>query len=79
LRSVSGVESVRVDAGADGALLAHLAHPHAESELETQRIAERVAADVARTCVEAGLPIIELGPRIRTLEDLFVELLEGEG
>ena len=64
-----------VDAADDGSLLLHLAHSQGSSDEEGRRIAENVTAALARACVEAGLPVLELGPRNRTLEDLFVDLL----
>jgi ABC-2 type transport system ATP-binding protein len=74
--AVEGLGVTRIDRDATGAVTAHLTHPQGANETETQRSLERVTSDLARRCVEAGLPIFELGPRSRTLEDMFVELLE---
>jgi ABC-2 type transport system ATP-binding protein len=64
-----------VEAGDDGSLLLHLAHVPGTSEHEGRAIAERLTDALAHACVAAGLPVLELGPRNRTLEDLFVDLL----
>jgi ABC-type multidrug transport system ATPase subunit len=63
----------RVEDGADGTVLLHLVHQAADAD--AARAAERVTTALAQACVAAGLPILELGPRTRNLEDLFVDLL----
>jgi len=63
------------EAADDGSLLVRLVHRLGEDDAASRAIAERVTAWLARSCVERGLPVLELGPRRRTLEDLFVDLL----
>jgi ABC-2 type transport system ATP-binding protein len=63
------------EVAADGSRLLHLAHAEGADDDECRRITERVAAALARACVATDLPVLELGPRNRTLEDLFVDLL----
>ncbi len=78
LDGIEGVRSLRIERCADGSLLAHLAHPTGPGEAETRAQLERCASELARACVAAGWPVLEVGPRSRTLEDLFVELLGEE-
>jgi ABC-2 type transport system ATP-binding protein len=69
-----GVTLLATDDGADGSVVLHLRLAGGEegaSDAET----ERVTTALAQACVAAGLPVLELGPRSRTLEDLFVDLL----
>lgn len=61
--------------GEDGTVLLHLLVRDADGEKDPARAAERVTTALAQACVAAGLPVLELGPRSRTLEDLFVDLL----
>jgi ABC-2 type transport system ATP-binding protein len=62
------------DDSADGSVILHLRITGA-TESASDADTERVTAALARACVVAGLPVLELGPRSRTLEDLFVDLL----
>jgi len=78
LRSLADVGQVSVERAEDGTLLAHLVHPLGESGSDTRGILERVTDAIARACVSGGWPVLELGPRSRTLEDLFVDLLERD-
>jgi ABC-type multidrug transport system ATPase subunit len=78
LRGVSELGGISIEQAADQTLVAHLAHPVADSESATGQILEQATAALARACVKAGFPVLELGPRSRTLEDLFVDLLERE-
>ncbi len=75
LATVDGAHTARTEVASDGALLAHLVLRERGDGVATRETAERVTAAVARACVERGLPVLELGPRSRTLEDLFVDLL----
>lgn len=78
LEAVPDARLVRVERAADasdGSVLVHLAHPAGEGEDQARRTAERVTDALARGCVARNLPVLELGPRSRTLEDLFVDLL----
>ncbi|HZR83285.1 MAG TPA: ABC transporter ATP-binding protein [Candidatus Binatia bacterium] len=75
---VRGVGRLAIERADDGTLLAHLAHEQGTSDEETRRVREQVTAELARACIAAGWPLLELGPRSRTLEDLFVDLLERE-
>ena len=61
------------DEGTDGSVVLHLrlAADASANDLQT----ERATTALAQACVAAGLPVLELGPRSRTLEDLFVDLL----
>ncbi len=73
LGSIAALREVRVAAAERGELLVHLLHagggdPAAEGE---------ICAAVAGLAVAEGWPVLELGPRRRTLEDLFAEVLEG--
>jgi ABC-2 type transport system ATP-binding protein len=73
LAAVPGVESVRCEAGDDGRLTVQLGHARVPGE-----DGDRLCAAIAATAVARGWPIFELGPRLRSIEDLFVDLL-GEG
>jgi ABC-2 type transport system ATP-binding protein len=75
LAALPDVRRTASEEGADGSLLVHLVHRLGEGEAESRAIAEAVTSSLARGCVERGLPVLELGPRSRTLEDLFVDLL----
>ncbi|MEW6268975.1 MAG: ABC transporter ATP-binding protein [Thermodesulfobacteriota bacterium] len=75
LSRVAEAEETRRDRASDGSVLLHLSHPARDGDEASRRTAERVTSALARACVEAGLPVLELGPRSRTLEDLFVDLL----
>jgi ABC-2 type transport system ATP-binding protein len=77
LGAIDGIESVRCEVVDEGRLSVRLAHaPFAES---VDR-ADGLCAAVAAEAVARGWPVLELGPRLRTLEDLFVDLLgEKEG
>ena len=61
------------DEGTDGSVVLHLRI--AGGEPASDALTERVTTALAEACVAAGLPVLELGPRSRTLEDLFVDLL----
>jgi hypothetical protein len=65
----------RSDAAPDGSVLLHLSVPAGEDDEQSRQTAESATAALARACVEDGLPVLELGPRSRSLEDLFVDLL----
>lgn len=62
------------DEGDDGSVVLHL-RVASPGDGEDDARTERVTSALARACVAAGLPVLELGPRSRTLEDLFVDLL----
>jgi ABC-2 type transport system ATP-binding protein len=74
LAQVDGVILHATDEGTDGSVVLHL-HLAEAGEPASDAETERVTAALARACVAAGLPVLELGPRSRTLEDLFVDLL----
>ena len=61
------------DEGTDGSVVLHLRI--AGGEPASDALTERVTTALAEACVAAGLPVLELGPRSRALEDLFVDLL----
>jgi ABC-2 type transport system ATP-binding protein len=72
---------VELERDEDGALVVHLARTDAFAAQRASGLSavdESLAAELARACVGAGLPVIELGPRNRSLEDLFIELLDGK-
>jgi len=75
LAPLADVELTRTEDAPDGTVLLHLSHPLGATDDGSRHVAERVTAELARACVAAGLPVLELGPRSRTLEDLFVDLL----
>ncbi|HEY8515046.1 MAG TPA: ABC transporter ATP-binding protein [Candidatus Binatia bacterium] len=75
LAAVPEAQETRRDRTPDGSVLLHLLHPGRDGDEESRRSAERVTDALARACVADGLPVLELGPRTRTLEDLFVDLL----
>jgi ABC-2 type transport system ATP-binding protein len=78
LGAFRGIERVAVETGEDGVLIARLAHEHGATDEASRRVQEAIATELARACVAAGWPVLEIGPRSRTLEDLFVELLESD-
>jgi len=63
--------------GADGTVLLHLVLAPGADDAASARAAEAATTALAQACVAHGLPVLELGPRTRTLEDLFVDLLGG--
>lgn len=74
LESIESLREVRFVAAERGEILVHLVHGgggDAAAEGE-------ICAAVAGLAVAEGWPVLELGPRRRTLEDLFAEVLEGE-
>jgi ABC-2 type transport system ATP-binding protein len=74
LGALAGIESVRCELGQDGRLSVQLTHaPFADVDR-----AEDLCAAIAAAAVACGWPVLELGPRLRTLEDLFVDLLGEE-
>jgi len=75
LAAVPGAALTRTESAPDGTVLLHLTHPQGASDDESSAIAEQVTTALAGACVAARLPVLELGPRSRTLEDLFVDLL----
>jgi len=76
VESVPEVALHATDEGADGSVVLHLRLAAAtEPRIEDDARTEQVTTALARACVAAGLPVLELGPRSRTLEDLFVDLL----
>jgi ABC-2 type transport system ATP-binding protein len=75
LAGVPDVALHAADEGADGSVVLHLrvvGRPDADAD---DARTERATTALAQACVAAGLPVLELGPRSRTLEDLFVDLL----
>ena len=60
--------------GSDGSVVLHLRVGGPGGTVDDART-ERITTALAQACVGAGLPVLELGPRSRTLEDLFVDLL----
>jgi len=74
LAAVPGAVLRRAEEGADGTVLLHLVLAP-DADADDPRAAEAATTALARACVAAGLPVLELGPRSRTLEDLFVDLL----
>jgi ABC-2 type transport system ATP-binding protein len=76
LGALEGVATVRSEAAPEGDVVVHLTHGlGADAPPE---VATRLCAAIAREAVAAGWPVHELGPRLRTLEDLFVTLLGEE-
>lgn len=76
LGAIDGVAAVRCEPEPDGDLTVHVTHGRgADAGPET---AAQLCAAIAREAVAAGWPVHELGPRLRTLEDLFVTLLGEE-
>ncbi|MEY4948196.1 MAG: putative transporter ATP-binding protein YxlF [Pseudomonadota bacterium] len=76
---LAGLSDLRVrgiESDGRGGLLARLVQ--VEPEAAAELALEESAAEIARRCVAGGWPVLEVGPRRRTLEDVFVELLGGE-
>jgi len=72
---------VELEREEEGALVVRLARTDAAAARRapgSAAVDETLAAELARACVGAGIPVIELGPRNRSLEDLFIELLDGK-
>jgi ABC-2 type transport system ATP-binding protein len=75
LGSLEGIQALNCEREPDGRLAVQLTHaPFAEG---SDRV-ERLCAAIAAEAVARGWPVLELGPRLRTLEDLFVDLLGEE-
>ena len=76
---LAGLSDLRVrgiESDGRGGLVARLVQ--VEPEAAAELALEESAAEIARRCVAGGWPVLEVGPRRRTLEDVFVELLGGE-
>jgi ABC-2 type transport system ATP-binding protein len=78
LARVPDLRLERMESDDDGTLLAYLVHPQGEGEESSRVLAERVTSELARAAVAAGLPVLEVGQRRQTLEDLLVDLLGEE-
>jgi ABC-2 type transport system ATP-binding protein len=76
LAALEGVMTIRCEVAPEGGVTAHVSHGFGADA--SGEAAERLCAAIARETVAAGWPVLELGPRLRTLEDLFVTLLGEE-
>jgi ABC-2 type transport system ATP-binding protein len=74
IAALPGVTAVRCEVAPEGEVAAHVTHGFAADAAA----AEHLCAAIAREAVAAGWPVHEIAPRLRTLEDLFVTLLEEE-
>ncbi|MFM7141772.1 MAG: ABC transporter ATP-binding protein [Alphaproteobacteria bacterium] len=76
LGDLPGLRLGSVEGDGEGGLLARLSR--VDPDRAEAHALEAAAAEVARRCVGAGFDVLEVGPRRRTLEDVFVEILGGE-
>ena len=76
LRDVPGIRLASLSDEGGGVLVARLVLE--DPDRSGERLLEEGAAEVARRCVAAGRDVLEVGPRRRTLEDVFVEILGSE-
>lgn len=76
LVAVPGLRLRSVGDDGAGGLLARLSRE--DPDRPDDRSLEEAAAEIARRCVAAGRDVLEVGPRRRTLEDVFVEILGSE-
>lgn len=76
LGDVPGLRLAAVGDDGPGGLLARLLL--ADPDRADDRALEEASVEVARRCVRSGWDVLEVGPRRRSLEDVFVEILGGE-